>query len=69
MKEIFIGREEELKKFTENFEKQFVPKKEFWDFKNKIKVRNEDFYKLFLIYGDGGFGKSALARGIKSHYN
>ena len=62
MKEIFIGREEELKKFTENFEKQFVPKKEFWDFKNKIKVRNEDFYKLFLIYGDGGFGKSALAR-------
>jgi tetratricopeptide (TPR) repeat protein len=62
MKEIFVGREDEIKKFTENFEKQSMPKKEFWDFKNKIKVRSEDFYKLFLIYGDGGFGKSALAR-------
>jgi Cdc6-like AAA superfamily ATPase len=62
MKEIFVGREEEIKKFTENFEKHSMPKKEFWDFKNKIKVKNEDFYKLFLIYGDGGFGKSALAR-------
>ena len=62
MKEIFVGREEEIKKFTENFEKHSMPKKEFWDFKNKIKVRNEDFYKLFLIFGDGGFGKSALAR-------
>lgn len=62
MKEIFVGREDEIKKFTENFEKQSMPKKEFWDFKNKIKVKNEDFYKLFLIYGDGGFGKSALAR-------